>query len=75
MSDDSTFQQQEQNPMQGAVPSRPEPGTDDPITTPEDPGRYDPLTSPDDQRPDDWEDPDRDMPEADEPTPLSDDRR
>jgi len=49
--------------------------TDKPLTPPEDPDRYDPLTSPDEERPERWEAPDRDMPEADEPTPLSDDRR
>jgi hypothetical protein len=46
-----------------------------PLTPPEDPDRYDPLTSPDDERPEGWDAPDRDMPEADEPSPLSDDRR
>ncbi|MBV7476121.1 MULTISPECIES: hypothetical protein [unclassified Pseudomonas] len=42
---------------------------------PEAPDRYDPLTKPDDERPDSREAPGREMPEADEPTPLSDDRR
>ncbi|MFJ2689891.1 hypothetical protein [Pseudomonas sp. NPDC087336] len=45
---------------------------------PKDPGKYDPLTQPDleeDEDARDWSERDRKLPEADEQTPLSDDRR
>jgi len=71
MSTDSTFQGQ----PQGSDPSRPDPEVDDPTLDPDDPNKYDPLKKPDIERPEDWEDPDRVPPEADEQTPLSDDRR
>ncbi|MBY8933278.1 hypothetical protein A1354_27670 [Pseudomonas asplenii] len=71
--------------FQGGVlptdPTRPLPGTDEPTLADHDappgmnPGR-DPLSDAD--RPEDWQDPaadDEDVPPADEPTPLSDDRR
>lgn len=48
----------------------------DPDDKKPDPGKYDPLTTPDPDEPQDWdESAEREMPEADEPTPLSDDRR
>jgi|EndMetStandDraft_2_1072991.scaffolds.fasta_scaffold2157511_1 hypothetical protein len=80
MSSDSSFQENMQDPnnTQGAVPSKPEPGNDDSQPNPDDPGKYDPLSQPDkeeDARPEDWNEPPRDVPEADEQTPLSDDRR
>ena len=72
MSTDSSFEDQ----TQGSVPSRPEPGTDEPTLDPDDPNKYDPLKNPDKERPVDWDDPaERVTPEADEQTPLSDDRR
>lgn len=72
MSTDSSFQDQ----PQGSVPSKPEPGTDEPTLDPDDPDKYDPLKSPASDRPEDWRDPaERVTPEADEQTPLSDDRR
>jgi hypothetical protein len=79
MASDSTYQDklQRQDQTQGSVPSKPEP--DGPLANPNDPDKYDPLTRPDpdaSQRPEDWDDPaGRDVPEADEQTPLSDDRR
>jgi hypothetical protein len=79
MTTDSTFQDnmQRQGQAQDSVPSRPEP--DSPSLNPDDPGKYDPLTTPDPgtvQRPEDWDDlAGRELPEADEQTPLSDDRR
>jgi len=61
---------------QASVPSKPEPGTDEPALDPQDPNKYDPLKNPSDDRPEDWKDPaERVTPEADEETPLSDDRR
>lgn len=71
MSTDSTFQDQ----PQGSDPSRSNPEVDDPTLDPDDSKKYDPLRKPDTERPEDWEDPDRVPPEADEQTPLSDDRR
>jgi hypothetical protein len=72
MSTDSSFQDQ----TRGSVPSKPEPGTDEPTLDPNDPNKYDPLKSPSDDRPDDWKDTgERNTPEADEETPLSDDMR
>ncbi|MEA5670448.1 hypothetical protein VA602_03740 [Pseudomonas sp. MH2] len=71
MSNDSSFQ----NQPQGSDPSRPDPEIDDPTLDPDDPKKYDPLSKPGMDRPEDWEDPDRVPPEADEQTPLSDDRR
>ncbi|MEZ1318004.1 hypothetical protein QIW53_18445 [Pseudomonas fluorescens] len=72
MSTDSSFQDQ----PQGSVPSKPEPGTDEPTLDPDDPDKYDPLKSPSSDRPEDRRDPaERVTPEADEQTPLSDDRR
>ncbi|EJN19853.1 hypothetical protein PMI35_05541 [Pseudomonas sp. GM78] len=44
----------------------------------DDPGKYDPLIQPDledEEGAQDWNEPDRKLPEADEQTPLSDDRR
>lgn len=72
MSTDLSFQD-----TQGSVPSKPEPGSDEPQLDPDDPDKYDPLKNPDDsERPEDWKDPsERVTPEADEETPLSDDRR
>lgn len=75
MADDTLFQG-------GTAPSDPTramPGTDEPTLADHDappgmsPGR-DPLS---DDRPEDWKDPPAadDVPPADEPTPLSDDRR
>jgi hypothetical protein len=80
MSSDSTFQEimQDPNKPQGTVPAQPEPGSDDSLPNPDDPGKYDPLTQPDreeNKRPEDWNEPPRDVPEVDEQTPLSDDRR
>lgn len=72
MSTDSSFQDE----AQGSVPSKPEPGTDEPTLDPNDPNKYDPLSNPREERPEDWEDPaERMTPEADEITPLSDDMR
>jgi hypothetical protein len=72
MSTDSSFEDQ----TQSSVPSKPEPGSDEPTLNPNDPNKYDPLRSPTDDGPDDWKDPaERVTPEADEETPLSDDRR
>jgi hypothetical protein len=74
MSTDSSFhdETQRQDQTQGSVPSKPG-------LNPDDPDKYDPLTRPDmgtGERPEDGEDPaGRDLPEADEQTPLSDDRR
>jgi hypothetical protein len=71
--------------FQGGVlptdPTRPMPGTDEPTLADHDspmgmPSGRDPLSDAD--RPEDWKDPaaeDEDVPPADEPTPLSDDRR
>lgn len=69
MSSESIFQDNSQDPdkSRGAV----EPA-------PDDPGKYDPLTQPDledDDGAQDWNERDRKLPEADEQTPLSDDRR
>jgi hypothetical protein len=50
MSTDSSFQDQ----TQGSVPSKPEPGSDEPTLDPDDPNKYDPLKNPSDDRPDDW---------------------
>lgn len=76
MPTDSSFQDKK---MQGSVPPKPESGTDKPTTDPEDPGKFDPLARPDvlkKERLGDWEDPaNKDLPEADEETPPSDDRR
>ncbi|WP_175645572.1 hypothetical protein [Pseudomonas sp. KK4] len=48
----------------------------DPDDKKPDPGKYDPLTTPDPDDPQEWdESAEREMPEADEQTPLSDDRR
>lgn len=71
MSTDSSFQDQ----PQGSDPTTPDPMIDDPILDPDDPKKYDPLSKPDADRPDGWEDHEREPPEADEQTPLSDDRR
>ena len=72
MSTDSSFEDQ----TQGSVPSKPESGTDEPTLDPNDPNKYDPLKNPSEGRPGDWTDPgERTTPEADEQTPLSDDRR
>lgn len=71
MSTDSSFQDQ----TRGSVPSKPEPGTDEPVLDPDDPDKYDPLKTPDDDRPEGWDRAERVTPEADEVTPLSDDRR
>lgn len=72
MSIDSNFQ----DLTQGSVPSKPEPGSEEPTLDPDDPDHYDPLTTPEDGRPEDWKDPpDTDLPAADEETPLSDDMR
>lgn len=69
MSIDSSFEDQ----TQGSVPSKPEPGSDEP-QRPDDPGQYDPLKSPKDDRPEGWRDPaERNMP--DEEAPSSDDMR
>jgi hypothetical protein len=43
MSTDSSFEDQ----TQGSVPSKPEPGTDEPSTDPDAPGTFDPLARPD----------------------------
>ncbi|NWL23279.1 hypothetical protein [Pseudomonas umsongensis] len=69
MSSETIFQDKGPDPdkSQGAV----EPASDDP-------GKYDPLTQPDledDDAAQDWNERDRKLPEADEQTPLSDDRR
>jgi len=76
MTTDSSFQDKK---MQGSVPPKPESGTDKPTIDPVRPGKYDPLGRPDEvteERPEDWIDPaDRDLPAADEQSPLSDDRR
>ena len=62
MSIDSSFEDQ----TQGSVPSKPEPGSEEP-QLPEDPGQSDPLKSPKDDRPEDWRDPAKtNLPEADE---------
>jgi hypothetical protein len=79
MATDSTSRDnmQRRDQLQDCVPSKPEP--DSPSLNPDDPGKYDPLTTPDPatvQRPEDWDDSTgRKLPEADEQTPLSDDRR
>ncbi|SDP26530.1 hypothetical protein SAMN04489798_5190 [Pseudomonas arsenicoxydans] len=60
-------------------PTRPMPGTDEPTLDHDAPPGMDPSRDPASagDRPDDWMDPaaDEDVPPADEPTPLSDDRR
>ncbi|MBZ9780214.1 hypothetical protein K9857_01435 [Pseudomonas sp. REP124] len=72
MSTDSSFEDQTQD----SDPSKPEPDSDEPLLDPDDPDKYDPLKNPADERPDDWNPPgERVTPEADEQTPLSDDRR
>ncbi|CAI8906073.1 hypothetical protein [Pseudomonas putida] len=65
MSSESTFQGNSQDP-------------DKTLPASEDPGKYDPLKQPDlddDEDARDWSERDRKLPEADEQTPLSDDRR
>ncbi|MVV51728.1 hypothetical protein EJA72_26305 [Pseudomonas sp. PB120] len=65
-----------QNQTQGSFPSKPEPGSDEPTLDPDDPNKYDPLKNPSDDRPENQKEPgERTTPEADEQTPLSDDRR
>ncbi|MVV48086.1 hypothetical protein EJA72_07480 [Pseudomonas sp. PB120] len=65
-----------QNQTQGFFPSKPEPGSDEPTLDPDDPKKYDPLKNPSDDRPENQkESGERTTPEADEQTPLSDDRR
>ncbi|NUU37823.1 hypothetical protein HNQ83_22540 [Pseudomonas sp. C2B4] len=72
MSNDSSFQDETQD----FVPSRPQQGSDEPTLDPDDPDKYDPLKSPSGDRPEDWKDHgERTTPEADEQSPLSDDRR
>ena len=72
MSTDSSFNDQ----TKGSAPSKSEPGTDETTLEPNDTNKYDPLKNPSDDRPEDWQDPaERETPEADEETPLSDDRR
>jgi hypothetical protein len=72
MTNDSSFQDQ----AQGSVPTRPEPDSDERTLDPDDPDKYDPLKNPGDDRGEDGRDPaERTPPEADEQTPLSDDRR
>lgn len=71
MSTDSSFQDE----PQGSDPTTPDPMIDDPILDPDDPKKYDPLSNPDADSPEGWEDQEREPPEADEQTPLSDDRR
>lgn len=72
MSTDSSFNDE----TKGSVSSKPEPGTDEPTLDPNDPSKYDPLKNPQDDRPEAWKNPaERVTPEADEQTPLSDDRR
>lgn len=71
MSTDSSFQDQ----PQGSDPSMPDPENNDPTLNPDDPNKYDPLGKPDTERPEDWDGQERLPPEADEQTPLSDDRR
>lgn len=61
-------------------PTRPMPGTDEPTLDDDAPPGRDPSLDPaaaDADRPEDWKDPAayEDVPPADEPTPLSDDRR
>lgn len=67
MSIDSSFQDQ----PQGSDPSMPGPDVNNPTLNPDDPK----LRKPSLDRPEDWEDQERLPPEADEQTPLSDDRR
>ena len=65
MSSKSTFQDNTRDP-------------DKTLPASDDPGKYDPLTQPDledDDGAQDWNERDRKLPEADEQTPLSDDRR
>lgn len=71
MSIDSSFQDQ----PQGSDPSMPGPDVNNPTLNPDAPKKYDPLRKPSLDRPEDWEDQERLPPEADEQTPLSDDRR
>jgi hypothetical protein len=76
MANDSMFQGGTPN----TAPSRPMPGTDEPTLDHDAPPGRDPSLDPaaaDADRPEDWKDPaaDEDVPPADEPTPLSDDRR
>ena len=62
MSIDSSFEDQ----TQGSVPSKPDPGSEEP-QRPDDPGQNDPLKSPKDDSVEDWRDPaERNLPEADE---------
>lgn len=76
MADDTLFQ----GGTAPTDPTRKVPGTDEPTLADHEmppgvmPG-HDPLSDAD--RPEDWKDPssDEDIPPADEPTPLSDDRR
>jgi len=76
MANESTFQGGTPN----TDPTRPIPGTDELTMDHDAPPGMDPSRDPaeaDADRPEDWKDPtaDEDMPPADEPTPLSDDRR
>ena len=69
MSSESIFQDNSQDPDKTRGSVKP---------APDDPGKYDPLTQPDledDESAQDWNEPDRKLPEADEQSPLSDDRR
>jgi len=70
MSIDSSFEDQ----TQGAVPSKPEPGSDEP-PRPDDPGHSDPLKSPKDDRLGATNPAERSLPEADEDMSSSDDTR
>ena len=58
-------------------PNRPIPGTESGMDHDAPPGMDPPRDPAESERPEDWMDPtaDEDMPPADEPTPLSDDRR
>jgi hypothetical protein len=65
MSSESTFQDNNQDP-------------DKTLPTSDDPGKYDPLKQADlddEEGEQEWNERDRKLPEADEQTPLSDDRR
>jgi hypothetical protein len=65
MSRESTFQDNKQDP-------------DKTLPTSDDPGKYDPLKQADlddEEGEQEWNERDRKLPEADEQTPLSDDRR
>jgi hypothetical protein len=76
MANDSMFQGATPN----TGPTRPISGTDEPRMDHDAPPGMDPSRAPsevDNDRPEDWMDPEaaEDVPAADEPTPLSDDRR